>query len=618
MTTESITAMAPQKPKAADAARPATALRLWPVLVLVVAYWTGYAFANFVVPGTFTQFLTMFWSPIILALAILVWWLFFSRQAWRDRFFGVGCLILGGGLATLLCDHKSMIMGMIMYAAPIAITAVILTLAVTQAAPRQARWAALAVASILAWCYFSLIRVDGVTGGLQAERSWRWQETSEDKFLAERKKSAANKDAAADNGVAVGREANHGNTTAELVATASDWPEFRGRQRDGHVHNVSLQPDWTAHPPRELWRRRVGPGWSSFAVVGDRVFTQEQRGANEAVFCFHLATGQEIWSHEDKIRFEEVVAGAGPRATPTFHDGKIYSFGGGGMLNCLDAVTGRKLWSHDATADAKAKESDANIKPPQWGFSSSPLVAAGIVTVFAGGKESHGVLAYAAATGEFKWAAGQGTHGYSSPQLANIGGRDQILIISDYGIEAFEPSNGKLVWEHKWYLEGMFRVVQPHVIDGSQVLIGTGMTAGTRLLKLDLATAEPAITEVWTTKDLKPYFNDFVSLGGYLYGFDNDILVCIDLKTGKKKWKKGRYGHGQALLIDDQGQMLVISDKGEAVLTEVSPDGIQERGKFQAIKGKTWNHPVIAHGKLLIRNGEEMACFEIGPQAQLQ
>ena len=144
------------------------------------------------------------------------------------------------------------------------------------------------------------------------------------------------------------------------------------------------------------------------------------------------------------------------------------------------------------------------------------------------------------------------------------------------------------------------------------------MTYGTRLIEVTKEGDEYKVAEKWTSKDLKPYFNDLVQLGDYLYGFDNDIFVCIDLATGKKKWKKGRYGHGQALLIDDQGQMLVISDKGEAVLTEVSPDGIQERGKFQAIKGKTWNHPVIAHGKLLIRNGEEMACFEIGPAAQLQ
>jgi outer membrane protein assembly factor BamB len=617
--------------------------RLWPALALVTAYWLAWAIMTVFFPATFSQFLVLFWSPFVLSAGILVWWLFFSRQPLPDRLWGIGCLIVVG-IAVKYLVHSSMGMGLIMYATPVAITAVILTLAFMRVAVgreanhgRWARWLALAAASVLAWGYFTLIRVDGVTGNLQAERSWRWSPTAEDKFLAERRSQAGTKSSDE-------TDQSAAPASVELVATAADSPEFRGANRDGHLRNVDLNADWTAQPPTELWRKRVGPGWSSFAVVGHHVYTQEQRGEAEAVICLHLATGEEIWSHEDKRRFYEVVAGAGPRATPTFHQGKVYSLGGGGVLNCLDAATGKVVWTRDIAADA-------GTKPPQWGFSSSPLVAHGIVTVFAGSnpdttaktdtdvfaalrtdtsdkkeeatndgkkpKKKIGLLAYDALSGEPRWAAGRGAHSYSSPQILKVAGQEQLLMVSDYGLEAFDPASGRLIWDHEWNLKEMFRVCQPHVVGDSQVLIGTPMTEGTRLLTVAKEGDAWSVKEEWTSKDLKPYFNDFVRLGNYLYGLDGDILVCIDLATGKKKWKKGRYGHGQVLLIGNQGRMLVISDKGEAILTEVSPEGLVERGKFQAINGKTWNHPVIAVGKLLVRNGEQMACFDLLPSTSL-
>jgi outer membrane protein assembly factor BamB len=562
--------------------------RLWPALLLIAAYWIAWGTVNLFCPGTFTQFLTIFWSPFVLTIGILVWWLGFSRQPWADRLWGVGCLI-AGGIGAYFAVHSSMKMGLIMYATPVAITAVVLCLLALRNAATTTRWISIAAASLLAWHYFSLIRVDGITGNLKAERSWRWNPTAEDKFLEERK-------------ALVKPAASAGSETPVLVATAADWPEFRGVLRDGHVRNVQLATDWSAHPPREVWRHRVGPAWSSFAVVGNRAFTQEQRGEQEAVLCVNLATGQEIWSHEDKRRFYEVVGGAGPRATPTFDQNKIYALGGDGILNCLDAATGKLIWSQDIAKDGETKL-------PPWGFSSSPLVVQGIVTVFAGGKGGRGIVAYDAATGKSSWSAGQGQHSYSSPHLVKVGDTSQILMESDYGLEAFDPETGKLLWDHKWYLDGVFRVCQPLVVHDTQVLLGTGMSYGTRLLDI----AGGSVAESWTSKDLKPYFNDFVYHDEHLYGFDGDVMTCVELATGKKKWKKGRYGHGQALLVGDRGQLVIISDKGEAILAEISPSGLTERGKFQAVTGKTWNHPVIAAGKLLIRNGEEMACYDLGP-----
>jgi outer membrane protein assembly factor BamB len=663
--------------------------RLWPAIALVAAYWLVVGFMKLVTIKTlfpedvFTQlvhFLVAFYSPMLLAVGILIWWLGFSRLPWSERLIGLGLLIGGGILARLVAD-KSMAFGLLMNGIPAAITAAVAAMLVVNMAiaraSSKARLATLAIASVLAWGYFTLIRLDGITGQLKGQQSWRWTETAEDRFLKQRTQQSGKVARADDSQLTA-----HNSPLTPLVATPADWPQFRGPRRDGNVHDVSLTGDWSANPPPKLWRRRVGPGWSSFAVVGNRGFTQEQRGDKEAVFCFDVATGNELWSHEDKSRFEETVSGAGPRATPTFDSGRIYSLGGSGVLNCLDAASGNLVWSRDITADAKAKPTDENLKPPGWGFSSSPVICRGMAIVFAGGgKDKKGLLAYDAVTGELRWAAGQGVHSYSSPQILSVGDQQQVLMVSDRGLEAFDPADGQLLWEHDWYLKDMFRVLQPHVAGDGQILLATPLNYGTRLLEIkrqgtlarsaseasatplplgegaerssavegvstlvrsasagnadtlarsasegnppstsaairsDDSSPPPAwtVTEKWTSKDLKPYFNDGVQIGDHLYGFDNDILVCIDLATGKKKWKKGRYGNGQALLVGGSGQLLIISEQGDAVLAEISPQGLTERGKFKALSGKTWNHPVIAAGKLLVRNSEEMACYELMP-----
>lgn len=577
--------------------------RLWPALVIVLAYWIGWVFVTYLLGHPFAQFMYYFYAPMAVVLAMLVWWFGFSRQTWLDTLWGVGC-ITGFGIAATVLGHRSMLFGMLMYALPVAITAAVVWLIVMRGASTWPVRIGLAILCLLSWGTYALMRVDGINGNLAAKKSWRWERTAEEKYLLELTSVSAPAGASGETTPASTTEPGDGAAAAELVATAADWPGFRGAKRDGVLHSVKLDGDWQAHPPKALWRRRVGPGWSSFAVIGARAFTQEQRGDNEAVVCLDVNTGREIWAHEDKARFEEVVAGAGPRATPTFDNGKIYALGGSGRLNCLDAATGDLLWTRDMADDAKAK-------PPMWGFSGSPLVAQGIVTVVAGGPNGKGVLGYDAETGELKWSASKAKHSYSSTHLASWGGTDQVLLVSDFGLESFNPATGELLWEHEWIQQDMFRVVQP-LIRGDQVLVGTGMGVGTRSLTVAGGSGSWHVEEGWTSKELKPYFNDYVEHEGYAYGFDGPIMICIDLKTGAKQWKKGRYGHGQVLLVAESGLLVVATeDSGEIVLVEANPDEHVELGKFKAITGKTWNHPVIAAGKLLVRNGEEMACYAL-------
>ena len=323
------------------------------------------------------------------------------------------------------------------------------------------------------------------------------------------------------------------------MLASGDWPGFRGANRDGKLVGVQISTDWEKAPPKLLWKHRVGPGWSSFAVVGNRLFTQEQRDKEEVVVCYDANTGEELWVHGDRARFEEAVAGAGPRATPTFQEGKIYGLGATGRLNCLDAATGEEKWSRDIVADSGAKT-------PDWGFSSSPFVDQGIVTVFAGGPQDKCVLGYNAASGELAWTAGGGQNSYCSLQPARVDKVEQLLIATDEGLTAFQPADGKVLWRYSWPLEGgMSRIVQPAVLGDSSVLIGTGFGYGTRRLRVEHQGDEWRTKDAWTSRAIKPYYNDMVVYEGHLYGFDGNMLTCVSLENGNGKWKAGVMATGK-------------------------------------------------------------------------
>jgi outer membrane protein assembly factor BamB len=366
------------------------------------------------------------------------------------------------------------------------------------------------------------------------------------------------------------------------------------------IRGVRIDTDWSRSKPVELWRRPVGPGWSSFAVHGRLIYTQEQRGADELVSSYDLTTGAPVWRHKDAVRFYESNGGAGPRATPIFSNGRVYTFGATGLLNALDARNGSVVWSRNAA-------SDTHTEIPEWGFASSPIVIGDKVIVATAGT----LAAYDAGAGHQRWQGPAGRGGYSSPHLATIDGVAQILLLSREGAIGVDPSDGKLLWKHEWNSDG---IVQPSVIAGADVLIGSGSglaEVGLRRVAVARGAGGWAAEARWTSNGLKPYFNDFVVHKGHAFGFDGSMLACIDLKDGKRKWKGGRYGHGQIVLLPDQDLLLALSEEGELVLVGATPDQFTELAKFPAIEGKTWNHPALVGDLLLVRNGEQMAAFRL-------
>ena len=383
----------------------------------------------------------------------------------------------------------------------------------------------------------------------------------------------------------------------------SQWPEFRGPKRDGTVPGLVLDTDWKAHPPTEQWRRRVGPGWSSFAVAGRLIFTQEQRGNVEVIACYDADTGAERWIHESPARFWESVGGAGPRATPTLKDGSLFAAGATGLVHCLNPSTGAVIWERDLAKDAARQ-------PPMWGFASSPLVVGDLVIVYAGGADDKGVFAYDVKSGEPRWSVAAGDHSYSSPHRATIAGRDVVLMLTNAGLSAIDPALGKNAWTYDWKFQG-YRAIQPLVVGESGILLGTGMGTGTRRVDITIAEATPEFRDRWTSLEIKPDFNDYVAHRGSLYGFDHNIFACIDLETGKRNWKKRGYGNGQVLLLPDADQLLVLTETGEVVVVRADGKNLEELARIKVLNDKTWNHPVLVGNRLYVRNAEEAVCLEL-------
>jgi outer membrane protein assembly factor BamB len=596
--------------------------RIWPGLA------TALLVAGFAVPLLAPEgFLYALIAGLVGVLLLIVWWLFFSRVPWSER---IGALVLMAAAvaATKPFLHVSIAgagMGMLFYIHAIRLLA--LAFAVWTLAARsltgRARWASMAATILVACGVWTLLRTGGISGGGQSDFAWRWSETPEERLLARAPDERV--------GVAVRVEpvpvpaapaeaktpeeplpARDPEETAEVSEPAPpppdvaetriepEWPGFRGPARDGVVRGVSIEIDWSKSPPAEIWRRPIGPGWSSFAVAGDLIYTQEQRGEDEIVACYKAKTGEAVWMHGDAVRFYESNGGPGPRGTPTLHDGRVYAFGATGILNVLDAFDGALVWSRDVASDA-----DAEV--PGWGFASSPLVVEDVVVVAASGK----LVAYEIATGEPRWLGPKGGGSYSSPHRFSIDGVEQILMQSAKGITSFTPGDGTVLWEHPW---PGFRIVQPALIAGGDLLISSSDDAGgvgTRRIAVAHGDGGWNVEERWTSNGLKPYFNDLVIHQGHAFGFDGRILSCIDLEDGKRKWKGGRYGHGQLVLLREQGLLLVLSEEGELALVQAAPDRFTEVARFPAIEGKTWNHPVLVKDVLLVRNGEEMAAFRL-------
>lgn len=457
--------------------------------------------------------------------------------------------------------------------------------------PWKTRWVAFLIsAGVVAAVYFGvarLTRIEGSIGGSGIPRLvWKWSPRQEGAASPLMLESAA---------------ASAGAPAEKIPPQEGEFSQFLGPDRSGILTGIPLHRDWDQSPPRTVWRQPIGLGWSAFAVSGGRAVTQEQRREDELIVCYDIQNGHALWAHTNRVRFSEVLGGDGPRATPTIHQGRVYAMGAAGILDCLEEATGRLVWSRDVLHENQL----SNLT---WGKSCSPLLVRDLVVVTGGEEREKTLLAYEAATGKPVWQTGRDRASYCSPVLASLSGQEQIIMVNGHSVTGHDSVNGEVLWEYAWPAEHA-KATQPLVIDSNRVLIAAGYGVGCVMLKIKRSAAGWSAEELWKNRNLKPKFTNLVRRGNYVYGLDEGVLACVNLDQGKREWKEGRYGHGQVLLVDDL--LFIQAESGEVVLVEISPERPTERARFPALRGKTWNNPVLLHDLLLVRNDKEAACYRL-------
>jgi outer membrane protein assembly factor BamB len=455
------------------------------------------------------------------------------------------------------------------------------------------------------------------TGDMWPVVIFRWQATADELLERDRARQAA--------------EVRPPETAERTVARAirrNPFESYFGHLRQGVVPGVKLRDDWGAAPPRVVWRQRSGGGYAGFAVADGRAVTVEQRRDDEAVVAYDVDTGRELWQHAYLDHFKETQGGPGPRATPVLvplgpdrsHPTgyRVVSLGANGHLACLDLDKGDLVWS------ANVLEKNANLT---WGMSGSPLVLDSRRVIVTPGAQTatakgRGVIAYDLESGKEVWASGTRRGSYSSPAEATLGGLRQLLVFDGEGLTGYRADDGQELWHYPWVTlpPQYINAAQPLVLDGDRVFISSGYNVGCAMLRLKEAGGRWEVETLWENKTntaLHCKFTSPVHRDGFLYGLDEGILACLDARDGNRRWKDGRYGHGQLLLADRH--LVILSEKGDLVLVEATPDAHRELGKVHVLDGdKTWNPPALAGNYAFVRNHLWMACCELSLREGLE
>jgi outer membrane protein assembly factor BamB len=392
--------------------------------------------------------------------------------------------------------------------------------------------------------------------------------------------------------------------TAAAHAVRNYWTNFRGPNRDGNYDEMAVLTQWPSGGLAPLWKQPIGIGFSSFVVADGRAYTIEQRRQQEVVAAYDVANGHELWKQGWNAEFTD-SAGDGPRSTPTWDNGRIYALGATGELRCLDAKSGGVLWGKNILSDNGA----ANLS---WAMAAAPLIVDDKVIVLPGGTSGKSVVAYNKTSGARVWSSQNDRQAYVSPMLVNLSGRRQILVVSSSRVMGLAPEDGSLLWSVGWDTEMGINVSQPIPVDNNRFFISSGYGKGAALVEVSGSGRNLSARVLWENIAMKNKFNSSVLYQGFVYGLDEGILTCLDVNTGERKWKGGRYGYGQVLLAS--GHLIISTDSGELALVKASPAQYSEVARFPALQGKTWNYPAIAGGKLLMRNASEMVAYNIAAQ----
>ncbi len=516
------------------------------------------------------------WCRAIVALALIALLLFHNR-------------VLGAGMDQANLNVTMFVLGLV------AAIALVVWFLGFSAYPRELRAGAAGALVLVGAAAIASVRIEQVSGDLVPRLAFRWQPHADQRLA----KPIA------------------GTAAVDLqTTTPDDFPQFLGPRRDARLTGLRLNRDWQANPPQLVWRREIGAGWSTLTAVNGFAVTLEQRGGDELVTCYEVATGQPCWFHATPARHQSVMGGIGPRSTPTIDQGRVYALGATGILRCLDGATGQPVWTEDLLARIGVT-AEEDLNAIAWGRSGSPLIVDHLVVVPLGGRIKPPWISLAAfdkVTGRLAWTGGDCQASYSSPVLTTLAGRRQIVIVNQDYVSGHDPATGQELWKHSWPGSSSTNsnVSQAVPVSDDRVLLSKGYGVGAKLLQISLTDNDQwEVSEVWSnSRVLNTKFCNVVRYGEHVYGLSDGILECVELASGRRVWKAGRYGQGQVLGVEDL--LLVQAESGEVVLVEATPSGHRELGRFAALDGKTWNNPSLYGRYLLVRNAEQAACYELG------
>jgi outer membrane protein assembly factor BamB len=398
---------------------------------------------------------------------------------------------------------------------------------------------------------------------------------------------------------------------------AVTWPGYLGASRDGVLNEVTFDEDWVSHPPEKVWLQSCGSGWSSFAVTETTLFGQEQLSTGDCVTARDLATGEILWSTaEESEGFRSGLGGDGPRATPSLYSLKgedasrlvLFAVGPTGLLSCLDASNGAVIWKADLMQLFPGEELI-------HGVCGSPLVVDDMVVVAPPTNTGPGLVAFDLNSGELAWKCSSDWRAsYASPALMTICNRPQIIFHAGPGVMGVQPADGTVLWQYEWTNEWDNNATQPLQVEGhpNDLFVATGYKGGVaRISIIEGDDGGLMATEVWSTrKTMKTKFCNLAQFGNVLVGLDNGILCGVDVKSGDRLWKKGRYGHGQMLKAGEH--LLIVEEKGDVRILKPGSKGPNPVGdSIQALDRKTWSHPVLIGDRMILRNDQQVVCLRL-------
>jgi outer membrane protein assembly factor BamB len=389
---------------------------------------------------------------------------------------------------------------------------------------------------------------------------------------------------------------------------SASWPQWGGPNRDFKVDARGLADKWPDNGPKQLWNRPLGEGYSAVVADQHRLYTMYRQGDNEIVIALQPGTGQTIWEHRypaPPYADQDPVHARGPHATPLLLDDRIVAIGVTGLLHCLDAATGRVLWSHNLVKDFGGRVQ-------YYGYASSPLAYDGNIIVLVGG-ESCGVVALNRADGSVVWKSGPCEISYASPILINVDGQDQIVFFSPDAVIGMDAKGGAFLWRHTVANFCKTNCTTAIWGEGNLLWAATKSVGGTRVLKLNQKDGQTSVTQVWSNRKVRIDFWNAIRIGDFVCAASGDnvtFLSVIDIQTGEVLLKERGFGQVNGLCAD--GKLIFLDDSGMLTLAKVSREKIEVVSSVQLLNSVTWTVPTLVGTRLYVRDRERILALDLG------